>query len=136
MEIETKKSFKSDEMCRLCLNHFDAENAVNIFDTNDLSIRIMACAGLEVCLLCIWTFYYWNIFTKCEWKWILKVTQQDALPKQICLECRLVLEKSFLFRNKCKSSDTKLRRHFRLINAGKGKIPIKSIKWMQYSYTI
>lgn len=49
------------------------------------------------------------------------MTQQDALPKRICLECRLALEKSFLFRNKSKNSDSKLRRHFRLINAGKGK---------------
>lgn len=53
MEMETKKPFKLDKMCRLCLNKFDAQNAVDIFDTNDLSIRIMACAGLEVCLLCI-----------------------------------------------------------------------------------
>lgn len=50
-----------------------------------------------------------------------QVTQQDPLPKRICLECRLSLEKSFLFRNKSKNSDSKLRRHFRLINAGKGK---------------
>lgn len=49
-----------------------------------------------------------------------KVTKQDQLPKRICLECRLMLEKSFLFRNKCKNSDSKLRRHIRLINAGKG----------------
>lgn len=52
----------------------------------------------------------------------IQVTQQDSLPKRICLECRLTLEKSFLFRNKCKNSDGKLRHHFRLINAGKGKI--------------
>lgn len=31
-----------------------------------------------------------------------------------------MLEKSFLFRNKCKNSDSKLRRHIRLVNAGKG----------------
>lgn len=49
------------------------------------------------------------------------MSSQDALPKQICVECRLQLEKSFLFRNKCKNSDAKQRRHFRLVNAGKGK---------------
>lgn len=51
-----------------------------------------------------------------------KVTKQDQLPKRICMDCRLMLEKSFLFRNKCKNSDSKLRRHIRLINAGKGMI--------------
>lgn len=50
------------------------------------------------------------------------MTQQDSLPKQICLKCRLDLERFFLFRNKCKNSDRKLRHHFRLINAGKGTI--------------
>lgn len=42
----------SDGMCRLCLSQCDDENSVEIFYTNDqsLTVRIMACAGLEVCL--------------------------------------------------------------------------------------
>lgn len=44
---------------------------------------------------------------------------QDPLPKSICMSCHLQLEKSLLFRNKSKNSDSKLRRHIRLINAGK-----------------
>ncbi|XP_031631285.1 zinc finger protein 12-like [Contarinia nasturtii] len=95
-ENQSSSTTISDGMCRLCTVQCDDENSVEIFDINEqsLTIRIMACAGLEV-------------------------TQQDALPKRVCLECRLVLEKSFLFRTKCKNSDLKLRRHFRLINAGK-----------------
>lgn len=43
----------SDAMCRLCLNIGDDENSVEIFDPNEtsLTVRIMACAGLEVCSL-------------------------------------------------------------------------------------
>lgn len=51
METENKGTFISDRMCRLCLGQCDIENAVEIFHTNDLSIRIMACTGLEVCSL-------------------------------------------------------------------------------------
>lgn len=89
-----------DNLCRLCLLKDDdaASVTVNIFDNLNenvsLPLRIMACASLEV-------------------------QQSDALPKRLCLECRYQLEKSYVFRKKCKISDTKLRRHFRLINAGK-----------------
>lgn len=40
-----------DGMCRLCLGQCDDENSVDIFDLQDssLTVRIMACAGLEVC---------------------------------------------------------------------------------------
>lgn len=41
------------------------------------------------------------------------------MPKHICLDCRQSLEKFYFFRNKSKNNDTKLRRHLRLINAGK-----------------
>lgn len=37
----------------------------------------------------------------------------------MCTECRYGLEKFYLFRKKSKNADTKLRRHLRLINAGK-----------------
>lgn len=113
----------SNGMCRLCLSHCDDENSVEIFNNNyqSLLVRIMACAGLEVCLQfnnIFFKFNYTDIWNNSQY---LQVTEQDPLPKRICLECRLILEKSFLFRNKCKNSDSKLRRHFRLINAGKGE---------------
>lgn len=65
---------------------------------------------LHISLVCI------NIF-KCIAQ--LQVQQQDALPKNICLDCRQLLEKFYYFRKKSKNSDTKLRRHLRLLNAGK-----------------
>lgn len=37
----------------------------------------------------------------------------------MCTECRYGLEKFYLFRKKSKNADTKLRRHLRLVNAGK-----------------
>lgn len=37
----------------------------------------------------------------------------------MCTECRYGLEKFYLFRKKSKNADTKLRRHLRLLNAGK-----------------
>ena len=55
MEVEDLQStWPSNElcMCRLCLCSCTNENSVEIFFTNDLSltVRIMACTGLEVCL--------------------------------------------------------------------------------------
>lgn len=44
------KNVNTDVMCRMCLLQCDAENLLLIFDPNDesLTVRIMACAGLEV----------------------------------------------------------------------------------------
>lgn len=41
----------TDTMCRLCLTNCDVDNSLFIFDANNtsLTVRIMACAGLEVC---------------------------------------------------------------------------------------
>lgn len=48
----TENANVSDGMCRLCLGQCNNENSVEIFYTNDqsLTVRIMACTGLEVCL--------------------------------------------------------------------------------------
>lgn len=58
MEIEDQNNWHSSNemlqgMCRLCLCSCNDENSVEIFFTNDLSlnVRIMACVGLEVCLI-------------------------------------------------------------------------------------
>lgn len=44
----------------------------------------------------------------------------DAMPKNLCVQCRLHLEKSNLVRNKCKNLEAKMRKHLRIINAGRG----------------
>lgn len=51
MDIENQGTEMLHGMCRLCLSSCTDENSVEIFFTNDLSlnVRIMACAGLEVC---------------------------------------------------------------------------------------
>lgn len=43
----------------------------------------------------------------------------DSLPKHICKDCRYQLEKSYFFRTVAKQSDTRLRKHIRLINQNK-----------------
>lgn len=54
-KLKTSKTQESEAnvnlLCRLCLNHCDNENSNDIFDSKDfsLTLRIMACAGLEVC---------------------------------------------------------------------------------------
>lgn len=103
-----------NELCRLCL--CQSSELLNIFHNDEqcsLSIRIMACSALEV-----------NLFAKHQVLLIIKfpffqVQESDALPKGICIECRKLLEQFYYFRKKSKNCDTKLRRHIRLINAGK-----------------
>lgn len=119
----------TNKMCRLCLKPATNENLVDIFDSSteiSLTIRIMACAGLEVIHFHTTQRRQFSISNQsnCHVQLYIvhsQVSSQDALPKKICLDCRLQLERSFLFRNKSKNSDAKLRRHFRFINAGKGK---------------
>lgn len=81
-----------DEICRLCLS---GGPLLNIFeDEANLPVRIMACCSLEV-------------------------TTSDPLPKFICLDCRYQLDKTYIFRMKSKNAESKLKRHMRLVNAGK-----------------
>lgn len=81
-----------DEICRLCLS---SGPLVNIFeDEANLPVRIMACCSLEV-------------------------NPSDNLPKCICLDCRYQLDKTYIFRMKSKNAESKLKRHIRLVNAGK-----------------
>lgn len=81
-----------DEICRLCLS---GGPLVSIFeDSTNLPVRIMACCSLEV-------------------------TQTDSLPKYLCLDCRYQLDKTYIFRMKSKNAESKLKRHIRLLNAGK-----------------
>lgn len=81
-----------DEICRLCLT---GGELLPIFeDETNLPVRIMACCSLEV-------------------------SPSDSLPKFICLDCRYQLDKTYIFRMKSKNAESKLKRHMRLINAGK-----------------
>lgn len=49
--MHSSSNFILDGMCRLCTSQCYDENSVEIFDINEqsLTVRIMACAGLEVC---------------------------------------------------------------------------------------
>lgn len=54
METQTRskmKTVRSESMCRLCLTECNDGDSINIFDADEqsLTVRIMACAGLEVC---------------------------------------------------------------------------------------
>jgi Zinc-finger associated domain (zf-AD) len=49
----------------------------------------------------------------------LQITPEDALPKQVCKACHYQLEKTHLFRAKSKEAEAKLKKHIRLVNAGK-----------------
>uniref|UniRef100_A0A336MRL0 CSON005323 protein n=1 Tax=Culicoides sonorensis TaxID=179676 RepID=A0A336MRL0_CULSO len=81
-----------EDICRLCLGN---GQLLNIFeDAANLPVRIMACCSLEV-------------------------NSNDNLPKFICVDCRYQLDKTYIFRIKSKNAESKLKRHIRLINAGK-----------------
>lgn len=44
-----------DKMCRLCLVEDPVEEMIDIFESSEVSltVKIMACAGLEVCFFCV-----------------------------------------------------------------------------------
>ncbi|KAM7363980.1 uncharacterized protein ACRADG_000685 [Cochliomyia hominivorax] len=99
--METKIHPSLEEMCRLCLkensgvvNIFPKEKSSDKYASLSIPMRIMTCAALEVQV-------------------------SDDFPKKICRDCRLQLEKSYYFRKQSQASDTKLRKHFRLISMGK-----------------
>lgn len=86
---------KVDLLCRLCLTPVEADQLVNIFDdASNLPVRIMACCSLEI-------------------------QRNDALPKNVCLDCRYQLDKTYIFRLKSKNAEARLKRHFRMLAAGK-----------------
>ncbi|XP_065371513.1 zinc finger and SCAN domain containing protein 4D [Calliphora vicina] len=99
--MEKKLYPNLQEMCRLCLKEnaasvyiFPKEKNSDKYTALSIPMRIMACAALEV-------------------------KDSDDFPKRICYECRLQLEKSYLFRKQSQSSDAKLRKHMRLIGMGR-----------------
>lgn len=49
----------------------------------------------------------------------LEVQTNDNLPNKICRDCRYQLEKSYNFRKLSQASDSKLKKHIRLLNSGK-----------------
>ncbi|KAJ8938615.1 hypothetical protein NQ314_011424 [Rhamnusium bicolor] len=100
-----KKSGESQEviidlndLCRLCMGKED--ELISIFNNEEpipLTLRIMACVALEV-------------------------FEGDGLPDKICHPCKFQLEKSYNFRKKCESSDTKLRQHLKELKDKMGDI--------------
>ncbi|XP_058451930.1 zinc finger protein 316 [Malaya genurostris] len=83
-----------NELCRLCLKNADSLEEIFEGTENSMVLRIMASVSLEV-------------------------HQNDSLPKNICSPCRYQLEKTYVFRSKCRENDIKLRRHVKLLAAGK-----------------
>ena len=79
--------------CRLCLDDLEQKENHLVFD-NSLFLRILVVASVEI-------------------------TSADSLPKRICNDCRYQLEKSYYFRMKAKQAQTQLRKHIKLIKAGK-----------------
>jgi hypothetical protein len=50
---------------------------------------------------------------------LFQILAHDALPKNICRDCRFQLEKTAYFRQVAKSCDSRLKKHFRLISHNK-----------------
>lgn len=98
-------------ICRLCLKEnsgtvyiFPKDENENKFPALSIPMRIMTCAALEV-------------------------QATDGLPSKICTECRLQLEKSYYFRKQSQASDSKLRKHIRLVGMGKNsKVFVKKLE--------
>lgn len=80
-----------DEICRLCLQQLQPGSLVNLFAVN-FSIRpsemITRCASVEI-------------------------YEKDGLPAAICNDCFYKLGMAFEFRNRCETSDQKLRSYMR-----------------------
>ncbi|XP_062552074.1 zinc finger protein 892-like [Armigeres subalbatus] len=85
---------KLGHLCRLCLKNSESVEDIFANDGSSLVLRIMACVSLEV-------------------------HKTDNLPKKICSPCRYQLEKTYIFRSRCRENDTRLRRHVKLLAAGK-----------------
>lgn len=84
-------------LCRLCLqesNELDDIFGAGGDSCSTLHMRIMSSVSLEI-------------------------HRSDNLPKGICPACRYQLEKTYIFRSRCRNNDTRLRRHVKLLAAGK-----------------
>lgn len=46
---------------------------------------------------------------------MLQIEEDDGLPSNICEECLAMVEQTYLFKKKCKTSDSKLREHLELV---------------------
>lgn len=82
-----------DQKCRLCLNDLVKKEKHFVFE-NSLVMRILVVASVEI-------------------------STSDSLPKSICTDCRYQLEKSYFFRIKAKQNQTKMKKHIKLLKAGK-----------------
>ncbi|XP_055595646.1 zinc finger protein 37-like [Uranotaenia lowii] len=89
------KQESCSNLCRLCLKSSDVLD--EIFDSsedNSLVMRIMASVSLEI-------------------------HRSDNLPKKVCQACHYQLEKTYVFRNRCRVNESRLKRHVKLLAAGK-----------------
>ncbi|CAG9812369.1 unnamed protein product [Chironomus riparius] len=81
-----------EDLCRICLSA-EFEDLHQIFEES-LSNKIIIITGMDL-------------------------LQTDALPKKICRNCRLQLEKSYYFRMTAKQSEIRLKKFMRLKNQNK-----------------
>lgn len=98
-------------ICRLCLESTCSE-FYHIFHEG-LNNKLIILTGLDVCLHQLSELFKFLLMP------FLQMQINDALPKKICRDCRYQLEKSHYFRMVAKQSDTRLRKHLRLVNQGK-----------------
>ncbi|KAK6644740.1 hypothetical protein RUM43_001009 [Polyplax serrata] len=89
-----KKAFSAsnfNEMCRLCLSEVDTVLTPII---QDCKISYQE-----------WIHYSVDVL----------IEEGDGLPPNICEECLGMVEQTYLFKKKCKTSDSKLREHLELV---------------------
>lgn len=91
MDHQAIGPFEMHKICRLCLQQLQVGSLVNLFAAN-FSIRpsemIVRCASVEI-------------------------YEKDGLPDAICNDCFYKLGMAFEFRNRCETSDRKLRSYVR-----------------------
>lgn len=122
--IGEKSQIDIDAMCRMCHQHLETDKSVEIFgDDSDtslpISVQMKIFAGIDVSL-CLQRRRNSQVTESgCEFYQVMS-QQTDQVPKKLCLPCRLHLEKANLMRNKCKNLEAKLKKHFRIVNAGRG----------------
>ncbi|KAL0281357.1 UNVERIFIED_CONTAM: hypothetical protein PYX00_002367 [Menopon gallinae] len=96
-----KKAFIAsnfNEMCRLCLSEVDMV-LTPIFQDSQMSYQE-------------WIQYSVDVL----------VEEGDGLPPNICEDCLSMVEQTYLFKKKCKASDSKLREHLQLMDSTKSTL--------------
>ncbi|KAL2726564.1 zinc finger protein OZF-like isoform X2 [Vespula squamosa] len=98
---------KMENICRLCLQKEESMFSIFSFKNKNLRSQIMNCCSIEI-------------------------SENDILPKLICIACIKKLEAFHEFKKKCKQSDYVLREHYKMeFNVG---FNLNNIKIYQDAY--